>query len=316
MSARLGKWVYGIAGMFARSLGPRLGRTAGVVVVLILPVLAFGLDLSADPQAGDRIVITESIKDVPAVAQNGGAHVVRDSLTSAEMGSTMHVVVSLQLRRAIEFHSRLSRGLGVPQDEVEATYLPLKSDYERVVAWLLSEGFVQDGTIDPHRLNIFVHHSVADVARVFQLRFARVATSEGEFTSAVTAPSVPAEYGSVVLGIMGLQPHLHFHRLALTMPFGSPFLAPPDVRTAYNVPANLTGAGQAIGIIMQGPAPLNADVSLFWTDCNVPQSLNNYSTVTIDGGSAPNDGVEGCVDVEWSSAWRRAPPFAFMTFRS
>ncbi len=105
----------------------------------------------------------------------------------------------------------------------------------------------------------------------------------------------------MISGIVGLQPHLRFHHRGLVRPFDSPHLAPPDIRTAYDVPPGLTGAGQAIGIIMQGPAPLDADVSLFWTDCDVPQTLSNYSVVTVDGGSAPNSSIEGCVDVERSS---------------
>src|SRR5208283_1123609 len=88
---------------------------------------------------------------------------------------------------------------------------------------------------------------------------------------------------------------------ALVHPFGSTYLAPPDIRTAYDVPSNLTGAGQGIGIIMQGPAPQTADVALFWTDCLVPQSLSDYTSVKVDGGSAPNDAVEAGIDVEWAS---------------
>jgi kumamolisin len=161
-----------------------------------------------------------------------------------------------------------------------------------------------DATVDPMRLNIFVHHSVSAIGRVFQVKFARVATVDGEFTSAVSAPSVPAEYAPAILGVLGLQPHHRFHKhYTLVGPAGSTSVAPPDLRVAYNVPSNLTGLGQAIAVIMQGPSPLSADVGTFWTDCTVPQTAANYTTININSGDtvATDNDDEGCIDVEWSS---------------
>ena len=295
-----GRALFALRGSFRAVLSTHLRHIASAAAVFLLPGILFASDPGAAPGVGDRVTISESIIEISPNPQPGQPHVVRDTLTSVEFAAPMHVVVSLQMRHAVELHGRLSSGLTVPRNEMEEKYLPLEADYNRVVAWLLGEGFVMDETHDPMRLNIFVHHTVADVARVFQVRFARVASNDGEFTSVVTAPSVPAPYSSVVLGIMGLQPHLRFHP-GLVKPFGSPYLAPPDVRTAYNVPSSLTGAGQVIGIIMQGPPPQDADLTLFWTDCDVPQTLSDFSYVTVDGGSAPNDAVEASIDVEWSS---------------
>jgi hypothetical protein len=52
------------------------------------------------------------------------------------------------------------------------------------------------------------------VARAFGVTFARVAVEgDGEYTSAVTAPSLPADVSPIVLGIHGLQPHIKRHAL-------------------------------------------------------------------------------------------------------
>jgi kumamolisin len=271
----------------------------------LLPTALLAVNAPGAAHTGERFVFSGSVK---AVSSNGSlerGRISRSVLRTDELQASMHVVVSMELRNAVEFHNRIDGGEKITQSELLSKYLPLQSDYERVVVWLKSEGFVMDETVDSNRMNIFAHHSVADVSRVFQVNFARVLTNEGEFTSAVTSPSVPAEYGTAILGILGLQPHIRYHRdtYVLGRPSHTGCISPTDMRVAYNVPSNLTGAGQAIAVIMQGPGPMASDLTTFWTACNVPQSIGNYTCIPINGGipSPTGSEFEGSLDVEWAS---------------
>ncbi len=269
--------------------------------IFLVPTVLWGADLTNDRNAGERFELSGSIlQDRGAAATT--AHITRANLRPEELRASMRVVVSLEMRNAKEFHTRIDSGAKIPQSEMEARYLPTQADYDRVAAWLKSEGFVLDRNIDPKRLNIFAHHSVSEVGRVFQVKFSRVATADGEFSSAVTTPSVPAAYAPSILGVLGLQPHIRFHKhYTLTKPHGSD-LAPADVRYAYNVPSGLTGAGQAIAVIMEGPGPVSSDLSKFWSMCNSTQTPDNYTTISIDGGAESPSGAEfeGALDVEWA----------------
>ena len=76
----------------------------------------------------------------------------------------------------------------------------------------------------------------------------------------------------------GLQPHLHPRKLktrkAAITPTGQPPFLAADILKAYNISSsNLTGAGETIAIIIDA-APLPGDLTQFWSDNNVPQSLN------------------------------------------
>jgi kumamolisin len=270
-------------------------------VLFSLPTLLFGANLNIDRNPDERFELSGSIlQDRGAAATT--AHITRSTLRPEELRASMRVVVSLEMRNAKEFHTRIDGGATISQTEMQARYLPLQADYDRVAHWLKSEGFVLDRNVDPKRLNIFAHHSVSEVGRVFQVKFARVATADGEFSSAVTAPSVPAAYGPSILGVLGLQPHVRFRKhYTLTKPQGSD-LGPADVRYAYNVPSGLTGAGQAIAVIMEGPGPVTADLSKFWSMCDSTQTTSNYTTISVDGGAQSPSGAEfeGALDVEWA----------------
>lgn len=159
--------------------------------LLFLPSFVFAIDLQANVNPDSRVLFSGSIKQVSSGAVANGPRIKRSVLKSDELKAPMKVVVGLEMRNPIEFHTRIDGGSKISSSEMESRFLPLQSDYDKVAGWLKTEGFTLDDPVDPKRLNIFAHHSVAAVGRVFQLKFARVETSEGEFTSAVTAPSVP-----------------------------------------------------------------------------------------------------------------------------
>jgi kumamolisin len=162
---------------------------------------------------------------------------------------------------------------------------------------------------DPSHVAVFGRGTVDQVTRAFQATFARVTFEGHEYSSAVTAPNLPATISGVVLGVNGLQPHLaphkHSRKLAAlplsTTGNGPPFL-PSQIAKAYNgVGVPQTGAGQTIGIVID-TFPLNSDLTAFWTASGVNQSLSNIQTIQVVTGTLPAPSGEETLDVEWSSS--------------
>jgi kumamolisin len=240
----------------------------------------------------------------------GAARVVR-APTADELAAPMRFSVSLRMRDFAGLQARIAAGEKIPQAEMEARYLPLRSDYDRLSAWLSAQGF--EGTL-PDRLHmtVFVKGAVSEVARVLGVQFARVAVSDGEYTSAITEPSVPEDFAPVVLSVNGLQPQFRLrHIKAAIAPapndilFNYIYVTPDNVVSAYNIPAGATGAGQVIAILGEA-APLTADLTHFWTNTGVAQVVGNVTMINVDGGpgSNPSSGniSEADLDVEWAGA--------------
>lgn len=221
----------------------------------------------------------------------------------------MRFSVSLRMRDLAGLQARIGRGELVPDADMESTYLPLRSDYENLAAWLASRGFRTTLT-DRLHTTVFVQGPVSEIASALSVRFARVAVSDGEYTSAVSVPSVPDELAPSVLSVNGLQPQFRLRHIKV-IPKPQPqltvgnsvYIGVEDVLAAYNVPASATGAGQTIAVVGEG-AISNSDLNLFWSTSGSAQTANNVTVVNVDGGpsSNPDDGIlfETALDVEWA----------------
>ena len=257
--------------------------------------------------AGARVPLEDSIKGVPVGASESGPHRVREALTAAESAETLDLVVTLRMRNLDKLRAMLESGRTVPRTEMEADFLPLTADYDRVATWLESQGFAPT-LVDANHTNLFVRGTAAQIAEAFSVSFARVATEEGEFTSAVSPPSVPEEIGAVVLGIDGLQPHIRMHAPRLQTDAAPPGFVhpsraiPTDVLAAYNVPGNLNGTGQTIGI-WANDLPLQSDFTTFGQLAGITQNPAGFTVVPVDGGPLTGSGTsnEVAMDTEWSS---------------
>jgi hypothetical protein len=252
----------------------------------------------------------DSIQSVPVAATASQPHRVRDKLTAAELAENLDFVVSLRMRNIAELEARIQSGQLVPQAEMEAKYLPLKSDHDRVASWLKDRGFAIT-LADSNHTNLFARGSVAQISAAFDVTFARVVTADGEFSSAVTAPSLPTDIAGPVLGIDGLQPHIRAHvpKHALMRPQAatsvSGYFTPADIAAAYNAPAGITGAGQTIAIVMAA-APVASDLTTFWAVCGINEANTSFVQVKILGGptgaSQSADLDEVTLDTEWATA--------------
>jgi kumamolisin len=143
--------------------------------------------------------------------------------------------------------------------------------------------------------------------RSFAVTFARVQFRGEEHSSAVTAPSLPADVATPVLSINGLQPHLHpFPHLvgkAIGRPGKSISNQPPylvsEIAGAYHAPF-ADGAGQVICIVID-TFPNANDLTTFWADNGVSQSLSHIEEVQVVAGGLPAPSGEETLDVSWSS---------------
>jgi sugar lactone lactonase YvrE len=280
-------------------------------------LLLLGLSLQAATEGVPRVAYPESIREISRTVPAGRLQprIMRMALSSDETTTTMDFEVALRMRNFAELQARVGRGEIIPREEMAAKYFPLTADYEQIVVWLTARGFTVTRQ-DPSHLSIFVRGPVNQIADVFQTTFVRVAFEGAEYTSAVTAPSVPVGLALPVLGINGLQPHLRPQKSAgepvarkasLTSPNAPPYL-PAEILKAYNADtANLTGAGQTIAIVIDTFVTLG-DLTAFWSRCNISQSLGNIQMVQVTGAPTPPDptqndnGIEATIDTELTSS--------------
>ena len=289
------------------------GGREGIAVLLLAASLA-----NVQALAPATVVLPESTKPVAAAPSTGTvnpqqAFVSRLTLTSAESSAPMVFEVALKMKNFSELQARVSRGERISPKEMAEKYEPSATDYQAVADWLKGEGF----TIvrqDSHHLAIFARGKVSQIAQALKVSFARV-TSEGkEYTSAVTAPSVPATISPLLIGINGLQPHLRAHKHLIKQQAqpnassGGASYIPSQIAQAYGATSlynmNITGGGQTIAIVID-TFPSTTDLLLFWKNGKVNQSINNIQFVQAVAGTLPTDATsreEVSLDTEWSSS--------------
>ena len=284
------------------------GFSAAVVALGLLPGAARGAAGSGET---GRVLLSDSIVPVAPASRTrpgpGQAVVVRTNLSSGETAATMEIEVGLCLRDPAGLQARVDRQEILSVAELQARYLPLAADAERVAAWLSAQGLTVTSRDSIH-LGVFAQGTVSQVAAAFQVSFARVSAGGEETTSAITAPSLPADLAPAVLGIAGLQPQVrhrpHFQRRRLVSDAAPGVVAPytpPQLQQAYNVPAQ-TGAGQIVAIVDDQYAPLS-DLTEFWNIYSINDQLANITNVPVGQGPTPGtDPTESCLDEEWFSA--------------
>ncbi len=246
---------------------------------------------------------------------------VNASLTSAQLSKVMEFEVALKMHNLTELQARVAHNEKITPHEMAAKYWPTKAEHDAVIEWLKAQGFSIVRT-DTNHLGIFAQGKVSDVQAVLQTQFARVIYDNTEYTSAVTAPSIPTTVADYIVGIHGLQPHAHMTPRHTLLPQASATNAPPylpaQIQSAYNASGlAYTGSGQIIGIISNA-YPSSSDLTKFWNAAGVTVPSSNIVQVNINGGPAipadSNSTAEACLDVEWASAL--APGATIMVYGS
>lgn len=292
---------------------PFRGSIAGIPLGVGLLLAVFYLKTSG--ATGQRVALGGSIRKVPPTPAGAAdvrrAYVSRATLLPAEAAEERTFEVALKMRDLPGLQARVAHGGTVSRREMAAKYYPAEADYDAVAAWLTSEGFTILRRDDSH-LAVFARGQVSQIQQALQTTFARVTLEGREYSSAITAPTVPAELLPLIVGINGLQPHLHPHRhllrrqaVANSLTDTNPPYTPGQIETAYNASglysANISGSAQAIAIVID-TFPNNSDLTLFWKQCGINQSLNNIQEIQVVAGKLPGLSGEETLDSEWSSS--------------
>ncbi|MBV8223680.1 MAG: S8/S53 family peptidase, partial [Verrucomicrobia bacterium] len=285
-----------------------------VVIILLairFPAYSQGVQSSqsSNSSQSSQVAFQSSVVQVPTQPTPKGAVLVRNVLTPDETQSTIDFAVALKVRDLDALKERIARNEVISADEMAAKYFPTAADYARVAQWLASQGFsIKPATQD--RLTIFATGTVAQIQQSFGTKFGRVNMAGVEYTSALTAPSLPGELAPAVLGINGLQPHLHPHRHFMRAQSVSPqnltnYSPPytvPQILQAYNASGLAQdGTGQKIGIVID-TFPNSGDLTNFWSINGINQTLGNIEEVQVVGGALPGPSGEETLDAEWSSS--------------
>ncbi|MGA3171626.1 MAG: immunoglobulin domain-containing protein [Chthoniobacteraceae bacterium] len=223
-------------------------------------------------------------------------------LRKEHLGREMEFQIALRMRDYPNLLKRMETGERIPHDEMEARYLPLPANYQAVIEWAKGQGLAIVGT-DSSRLAVFVKGTVGQIQTATQAQFAEVTVADGTYTSAVTAPSIPATLEAAVLGINGLQPHIHLHHVQSAQPLIAnvpPYLV-SEIMSAYGA-SNLgyNGAGETIAILID-TFPRSSDLTAFWARNGISQSLANIQEIQAVQGTPDSLSGEETLDTEWTS---------------
>jgi kumamolisin len=256
---------------------------------LLLPALAC---------AESRVTFHDSIADVPRSV----AATQRAVLATREAG-TMEFGIALKMRAYEQLQARIARGETLSREELSRVHLPLASDYNAIVAWLTSEGFEITGN-DPTRLMVYARGTLKQIQRSLQVHMVTVTANGGRtYDAADTAPSLPLNIATPVLGINHLQPfHQHQkHAVRLPLTNNSPPFKISEILKAYNgLAMGVTGANQKIAILIDTPAK-NSDLTQFWSANGITQSTANVEVVNVNNATLAAPSGEESLDEEWTS---------------
>ncbi|HTH49189.1 MAG TPA: protease pro-enzyme activation domain-containing protein, partial [Candidatus Limnocylindria bacterium] len=268
----------------------------------VIPVQLPAADAHRITLAGSIHVERESVAAAATSNPRPHAIVARRALLPEEAAADLEFGVALRMRDLGGLQARVAAGELIAPEEMAEKYWPLATDEARVADWLQAEGFTITRRDDNH-LAVFASGPVSRVQEAFQTAFARVTVGGVDYTSAVTAPSLPAAPAHAVLGVNGLQPHIRPRHQGRIRPLGTTApLLPAQILKAYHANGlTWTGAGQTIAIVIDTP-PRQTDLTAFWKVANVAQSLANVQTVQVISGALPAPDGEESLDVEWSSA--------------
>ncbi|HUB66114.1 MAG TPA: protease pro-enzyme activation domain-containing protein [Candidatus Methylacidiphilales bacterium] len=257
------------------------------------------------------MLLPDSVKPVESgnIAGPPSPHrptISRIALKPSESAAKMTIEVTLKMRNFAELRQRVADGEKISPREITAKYDPSAADYQSVLDWVSSQGLTIVRSAPDH-LAVFASGKVSQIQQAFKVNFARVTLEGKEYTSAISAPRMPASLAPLLIGVNGLQPHIrpHKHLIKQGLDGSAATYYPSQLAQAYGTnglySANITGSGQTIAIVID-TFPSTDDLITFWKTANVHQSINNIQFVQAVAGTLPEASGEETLDTEWSSS--------------
>jgi kumamolisin len=252
-------------------------------------------------QDEQRVIFENSIRK-PSV---GSLQVLKASSPKTQV----EFQIAFKMRNLDGLKKRIASRRKVSVSELTAHHYPQDSRYRALAQWLRAKGLKVHRTYG-NRLTLEVSGTVAQAHKVLGSQFSVVRVKQQNYVSALTAPSLPARFADVVLGINGLQPYQEFHTNPSfkTLKNGArrnkakkpPYLV-NEIQKAYGANGLAqTGAGQTIGILIDR-FPKDSDMAAFWKANNVPQSLSNIEKVRVVKKIPAKPQGEESLDAQWTS---------------
>jgi kumamolisin len=282
-------------------------RLLKTLAIAMLVLCCIRLQAQTDPAGSSSVLLAQSMGAISLKATGLTPVIIRSELSESERQASLDFSIPLKMRNLPELQERIAHGALISSDEMSTKYYPTAEDYQTVVDWSVAQGF----TVEPPaklNLSVFAHGSISQIEHAFGTRFGRVQFAGKETSSALIPPSLPIAVAERVLGVNGLQPHLHpvpHSRIigqAQKLIDNSPPYTVPEISSAYNATGlGATGAGQTIGIVID-TFPSSSDLVEFWQGNGVAQSLSNIEEVQVVPGALPAPSGEESLDVEWSSS--------------
>ncbi len=274
-------------------------------------MLALG---AARVRAAENVFFGSVIMPDASGATIGGSRVIATALSAAELAEELPFSIALKMADLGGLQKRLARGERVAEGDLETRYRPQRGHHASITAWLKKQGFRITVTDQTHT-TVFARGKVADLARVFKVPFGRVASADGEYTSALGAPTIPGDFADVVLSVNGLQPQLRLRPAATkfqpadpskamaTLPSGLIAITPKNLAAAYHIPSTLDGSGEVIALLAWS-AVKAAEVNTYWSGMGVAQTASNITTIPSNYGVSadPIEYGEATLDAEWAGA--------------
>ena len=233
--------------------------------------------------------------------------VTRQELSTSELAAQQPVHFVLKMRNFDELQARIQKGDIISLGEMDSRYFPTHETWTAVAAWARAQGFTVEDEA-PSRMTVFASSSVARVGAMLQMKFARVVGTDGrEYTSAITPPALPAEFGDSVLTVLKLQPHLRLIRSQTITPIqsnGKDYISPVTVAQLYNASGHgVDGTGQTI-VVLGGAQIQTNDLTTFWTAARLPTTAAQFTEIDPSPQELESNSfaAEPTMDVEWASA--------------
>ncbi len=251
-----------------------------------------GLSCTAPACAGESVAMPGSIAPLASTVSVAGA---------ADPAAIVHFQVVLRLRDPAGMQARIAAGQSFSPAELEASHLPSQADHDAVVAWLQSAGLTIEATV-PTRMTISVGGRADTVSAALGVHFSHIVSEGRDFTAADTPASIPARLAGIILSINGLQPQAHAHTLIKPITGNSgiiPYI-PSDLLKYYSTTTGSSGADTTTAIVID-TFPRTSDVTTFWSEAKVAQSLSRVTFIQAVGGTLPAPSGEETLDTDYTS---------------
>jgi kumamolisin len=231
-------------------------------------------------------------------------------------GQQMPVTVALSLNNEDQLDAELSQMYQsgsssfhqfMTPDEFRSKYAPTQDQIEQVKSYLISEGIVPT-SVDDNQLLVHATGSAKAVNTAFHTEIHTYADAKGK-TYFAPAYEIQADAKMPIQSVVGLsninqaKPHAvpKIDKASGSAPKDGSGpdqgLAPSDIRTAYNIPTSVNGAGQTLAVF-ELDGYVASDITAYEQNFGLPNvPLQNVLVDSADG-SASGVSAEVTLDIE------------------